>query len=299
MTDLTKHKRADKTARELKMESTTPWVTGIWTDVHERAFETLKGALLTRPVLVLPNNKHKWRIATDASDLAMGAVLSQIDERGEEHPVAFYSHKISGPQLRWSTWELELAAVVWAVTTVCRNYLRSVKFEIVTDSKVVEAIVKQDVPKRRLNLFARLLDYDFTIVHRSGEQNRNADFFSRWAAYKDWEEAKLLKVCAAKVFMPTHPWFCSSDNEVIQCFAGVVPTVPTIPPSSSPEVGVPDPLPAEDVDNPDFSILRRKIVEEQRKDPKLKQIIARLEAEEVIQNMVLRNLIQNLSARKT
>ena len=68
LTDLTKQKRGDKSARQIKSESNTPWEDGIWTNTHQRAFETLKGALLTRPVLTLPNPNHKWRLATDASN---------------------------------------------------------------------------------------------------------------------------------------------------------------------------------------------------------------------------------------
>ena len=270
LTDLTKHTRGDKSAKKLKAEANTPWEVGVWTEVHEKAFETLKGALLTRPVLVLPNPAHKWRLATDASNVAMGAVLSQINDKGEEHPIGYYSRKVAGPQTRWSIWELELAAAVWAMTTVCRHYLRGVPFELVTDSKVVAALIKKEVPKRRENLLVRLFEFEFTVTHRKGELNRNADFFSRWAAYKEWEDEKTLEACYSKLFFPSHPWFCTSDLATLNCFAGEV------------EPGVLDPLPPEDADNPDFAALRRKIVEEQRKDPKLKLIIARLAAEEAL-----------------
>ena len=97
-TDLTKQKRGDKSARQIKSESNTPWEDGIWTNTHQRAFETLKGALLTRPVLTPPN--HKWRLATDASNAALGAVLSQVNDQNEEHPIGYFSHKISGS---WAT----------------------------------------------------------------------------------------------------------------------------------------------------------------------------------------------------
>ena len=272
LTDLTRHTRGDKSAKKLKDEANTPWEPGIWGEVHEKAFETLKGALLTRPVLVLPNPNHKWRIATDASNVAMGAVLSQVNDKGEEHPIGYYSRKVSGAQTRWSIWELELAAVVWAITTVCRHYLRSVPFELVTDSKVVAAIINKEVPKRRENLLVRLFEFNFTVTHRKGELNRNADFFSRWAAYKEFEEEKTLKACYSKIFVPDHPWFCTSDFGVLKCFAGVV---------DAPLPGVLDPLP-DDPDNPDFTVLRQKLIEEQRKDPKLKLIIEKLEADELV-----------------
>ena len=88
--------------------------------------------------------------------------------------------------------ELELAAIVWA-TTICRHYLRCVKFEVVTDRKVVAAILKKEVPNRRANWVLRLSEFDFDITHRKGEQNRNADFMSRWAAYSKWVNESTIR----------------------------------------------------------------------------------------------------------
>ena len=85
---------------------------------------------------------------------------------------------------------------------MCRQYLRGIHFELITDSKVVAAIIKKDVPTRRQNLLVLLFEFDFTVTHRKGELNRNADFFSRWAAYKEWEEDKLLTPCREKTFFP-------------------------------------------------------------------------------------------------
>ena len=66
-----------------------------WTEEHQKAFETLKGALLCRPVLVLPRKDRRWRLATDASIVAMGAVLSQYDDDNIEHPIGYYSRYVS------------------------------------------------------------------------------------------------------------------------------------------------------------------------------------------------------------
>ena len=67
----------------------------------------------------------------------MGAVLSQYDETGQEHPIAFLSRKLLQNEVKWDIWELELAAVVWA-TAMCRHYLIANTFELVTDSSVVK-----------------------------------------------------------------------------------------------------------------------------------------------------------------
>ena len=106
--------RNGKTRKLIKTEANSPWPDGVWTSEQDDAFESLKGALLTRPVLNLPIAGRKWRLATDASKTAMGAVLSQIDEEGDEHPIAYYSRKLLAAETRWDIQELELAAIVWA-----------------------------------------------------------------------------------------------------------------------------------------------------------------------------------------
>ena len=79
----------------------------MWTAKHDRAFETLKGALLTHPVMSLPVPNRTYRLATDASKIALGAVLSQLDEHAEEHPVAYFSKKLSPTEAKSDIWELE------------------------------------------------------------------------------------------------------------------------------------------------------------------------------------------------
>jgi len=99
LSDLTRQKRLGKRPKQVKEESRAPWQPGVWTEEHDKAFETLKGALLTRPVLELPVAGRKWRLATDASHIAFGAVLSQINEEGEEHPIGFYSKKLTQAEM--------------------------------------------------------------------------------------------------------------------------------------------------------------------------------------------------------
>ena len=126
------------------------------------------------------------------------------------------------------------------------------------------------------------MEFDFTVTHRKGELNRNADFFSRWAAYKEWEEKEALRICLAKLLLPAHSGLESKDSEAIHCFAQEV----VVPP-----LGL-DPPPPQDLDNPDFAAFRKKIVEEQRKDPKLSKIIARLEATELVRASIEDELTQ-------
>ncbi|XP_076462144.1 uncharacterized protein LOC143294651 [Babylonia areolata] len=85
----------------------------VWTPECDRAFKTLKGRLVSRPVLQLPDLSCQFVLRTDASDRGLGAVLLQ-EKEGVLHPVAFASRKLSGTESHYSTIEKECLAVVWA-----------------------------------------------------------------------------------------------------------------------------------------------------------------------------------------
>jgi hypothetical protein len=90
----------------------------LWTSVHEKAFQTLKQALMTTPVLAIPDFSKPFIIETDASDVGIGVVLMQGG-----HPLAFLS-KAFGPKFRGlSTYEKEYMAILVAVQH-WRSYLQ-------------------------------------------------------------------------------------------------------------------------------------------------------------------------------
>ena len=82
-----------------------------WTDSHQNAFDTLKTKLTSAPVLVQPNLEQTFILQTDASDEGLGAVLTQKDSEGQEHPIAFASRKLSALELKYTTTEKECLAV--------------------------------------------------------------------------------------------------------------------------------------------------------------------------------------------
>ena len=171
--------KMDTHGKSRRFAAKKPWPPGTWTEEHERAFKAIKGAFLSNPKLALPRKHRRWRLATDASDVAMGAVLSQVSKSGNEYPISFLSRKLTDAEKVWDIWERELAAILWA-TTACRHHLVGNRFELITDSAVVAALASKDVPNRRKNWLVRLSQFDFFVTLKKGEQNRNADFFSRY-----------------------------------------------------------------------------------------------------------------------
>ena len=83
----------------------------VWTDSQRTAFEALKVALITAPVLVIPDTTLPFRIQTDSSDYALGAALLQ--QHGKHwHPCAYMSLKLSPTQQCYPVHEHKLFALV-------------------------------------------------------------------------------------------------------------------------------------------------------------------------------------------
>ncbi|KAL1248768.1 hypothetical protein QQF64_022086 [Cirrhinus molitorella] len=94
-----------------------------WGPAAEEAFQQVKTALTSEPVLRAPDFNCPFLLQTDASDTGLGAVLSQVQD-GKEHPVIFISRKLTPAETRYATVEREALAVKWAVLE-----LRSQKIE--------------------------------------------------------------------------------------------------------------------------------------------------------------------------
>ena len=89
-----------------------------WDSKCSQAFEQLKQLLCSSPILRSPDVSCPFRLQTDASDRGVGAVLTQ---RGEEHPVSYYSRKLLPREQRYSTVKNELLAIKLAGTRLWRK----------------------------------------------------------------------------------------------------------------------------------------------------------------------------------
>ena len=87
-----------------------------WTNECQKAFDCLKQCLTTAPVLTFPNYSKPFILDTDASDAGIGAVLSQLDDSGREHVIAYASSTLSKPERRYCVTRKELLSVVTFVT---------------------------------------------------------------------------------------------------------------------------------------------------------------------------------------
>ncbi len=87
----------------------------VWSSICQQAFSQLKDLLSSAPVLAAPRLDRPFNLQVDASDAGAGAVLLQVDEKGVERPVSYFSKKFKGYQRNYSVIEKEALALVMAL----------------------------------------------------------------------------------------------------------------------------------------------------------------------------------------
>jgi len=151
-----------------------------WEKEQEHAFEYLKQAITSAPVLAHFKDGREIFITTDASLEGLGGILEQEDENGKKHPIGYTSRKLKGGEKNFSTTELEMAAVVFVINYF-REYLLGRTFTVFSDHSSLQYFKNMKNPSSRItkSIF-KLIEYDFVIKHKPGSANLAADSLSRF-----------------------------------------------------------------------------------------------------------------------
>lgn len=113
-----------------KIQSNHRKVVFVWNEEQQVAFDTLKKALTSAPILVSPDWSLPFILQTDSSDYGVGAVLCQI-VNGEERVIAYASKSLNKAQRNYMTSDKECYAIIWG-TRHFRTYLIGKHFELYT-----------------------------------------------------------------------------------------------------------------------------------------------------------------------
>uniref|UniRef100_A0A8C5PCY7 Reverse transcriptase/retrotransposon-derived protein RNase H-like domain-containing protein n=1 Tax=Leptobrachium leishanense TaxID=445787 RepID=A0A8C5PCY7_9ANUR len=163
-----------------------------WASECEKAFKQLKRALTDAPLLSAPDPSKLFLVHTDASTFGLGAVLSQVGEDGQEHPVAFLSQKLLPREVGYAAIEKECLAVVWALKKL-QPYLYGRPFNLLTDHNTLVWLHRVARDNGRLLRWSLALQaFDFTIHYKPGKQNGNADGLSRQTELELCEQARTF-----------------------------------------------------------------------------------------------------------
>ena len=170
-----------------------------WGEIQENAYLQLKEQLCSATILRLPDPYSPFILTTDWSQRGMGAILSQLNKEGEEHPICYASRSRNAAEHNYSSFDGECLAVVWA-TSHFRPYLFGNSFTLVTDHEPLKWIMTTQKLTGKLARWSLLLqEYDFTVEHRAGTANTNADCLSRYplpssanAPMLEWTKGEVL-----------------------------------------------------------------------------------------------------------
>lgn len=149
-----------------------------WTNETQSAFEQLKISMTEEVILPFPDFEKQFYCTTDASDVALGGVLSQ-GELPNDRPIQFYSRTLTDTETRYSTIQKELLAIIESIRAF-RPYLYGRSFILITDHKpLVHLFSLKNCSSILYRMKLTLMEYDFKVMYRAGSQNTVADCLSR------------------------------------------------------------------------------------------------------------------------
>lgn len=151
-----------------------------WTKEADDALLQLKSALTSPPILSNPDFDQPFAIETDSSDLAVGAVLTQLID-GERRCIAFFSKKLSSTQKRYSATERECLAMLMAIDHF-RHFVEATQFTIITDAMSLTFLKTMSINSKspRIARWAmKIQGYDIQFQYKKGRDNISADALSR------------------------------------------------------------------------------------------------------------------------
>ena len=156
-------------------------IASYWNRECQLAFNALKSALTTTPVLGYADFSLPFQLEVDASFCGLGAILSQ--EQPEGRRVIAYASRSLRPNERnmnnYSSFKLELLGLKWAVTEKFRGYLLGAQCTVVTDNNPLSHLQSAKLGAIEQRWAAELALFDLHIKYRSGKLNTNADALPR------------------------------------------------------------------------------------------------------------------------
>ncbi len=201
-----------------------------WSEAAEAAFTNLKSRFVSAPILIAPDPTRQFVVEVDASEVGVGAVLSQRSSSDDKmHPCAYFSHRLSSAEHNYDIGNRELLAVKLALEE-WRHWLEGsgVPFIVWTDHKNLEYIRSAKRLNSRQARWALFFGrFEFLLSYRPGSKNIKPDALSR---IFDQSERLSTPECIIpeRLVVSTLTW--EVESKVRTALEGVTPP-PGCPPS--------------------------------------------------------------------
>ncbi|KAL2621891.1 hypothetical protein R1flu_002096 [Riccia fluitans] len=113
-----------------------------WSEACQVVFELLRHALVSSPILAVPNWNKPFHVHTDASAFVIGVVLAQPGEGDRDHPIAYISRKLIAVERNYTATERETLAIVWMASKF-DHHLKANKVKFIMDHRAIVDLVQK------------------------------------------------------------------------------------------------------------------------------------------------------------
>ena len=152
-----------------------------WNVMCQKVFQILKQTLLTNPIVRNRDFSKVFILQTDASEVGAGAVLSQLDDNDQNHPIGYFSRKFLPREQKYATVEKECQAVKLRIQHFSVYHIGK-SFRIQTDHRALQWLNNFKEKNSRLTRWSLALQ-TFTIEYKKGKDNANTYTLSRMPEY--------------------------------------------------------------------------------------------------------------------
>ena len=182
-----------------------------WKELHQDVFDEIRNILLSEPMVALPTDDGEFILDTDASKVALGAVLSQIQKlpngQTKEVVIQYGSKSLTRTQRNYSPAKLEMLAALLFMEKYA-NFLLGRVFTLRVDSRALlwimsAALTNNSLSHRWIN---RMQDFRFSIEHRKREKHFNADAMTKITNVYEETDVDADKILPINFQFLVGPW---------------------------------------------------------------------------------------------
>ena len=151
-----------------------------WSDKAQRAWNNLRELIVNAPILAYPRLNQPFILSTDASKSGVGSILSQVNEKGEEKVISFFSKALTESQMnKWPTTRKELFAISTSLKKF-RNYVKGTYSTIYTDHQAIESYLNMNMVEGEVGkMIQTISEYKVMVIYKPARLINHADALSR------------------------------------------------------------------------------------------------------------------------